>query len=595
MNEQRNLFLAIVLMMAVLFGWQYLVAVPRMQEEQAKLAEKQKTEMPLAPGVGAPQSAPAVVPRAEALAQSSARVAIETPTVDGSINLAGARFDDLRLRQYRGTPDPMSPEIELLSPMAAEHPYVAEFGWIAGQGETQPMPNAESMWRLVQDGTLSPDNPVELSYDNGQGLTFTRRISVDDRYMFTVSDTVANNSAAPVTLSPYGLVMRRNVPPTTYYWVVHEGFIGVFNGTLDDPEYSELAEDNETRQFQSTGGWLGITDKYWMAAVIPPQSEQFAGTYKAFDANGTKAYQSDFMLNAKTVAPNSSQTVVHHFFAGAKVVDIVDDYARTLGINRFDMAVDWGWFNPLTKWMFLALDYIYRFVGNYGVTILVFTVIVKLLFFPLANTSYRAMSKMKKLQPEMERLRERYKDDKVKMQQELMALYQKEKVNPLAGCMPMLIQIPVFFSLYKVLLVTIDMRHAPFFGWIQDLSAAEPISLFNLFGLLPFTPPAFLMIGVFSIIMGITMWIQTNLNPPPADPVQAKMFSYMPILFVFMLANFPAGLVIYWTWNNVLSIAQQIFIMKSTGTPIDLFDRLRGMGTRLRRGEPAEKPAGPPD
>jgi YidC/Oxa1 family membrane protein insertase len=595
MNEQRNLFLAIVLMMAVLFGWQYLIAVPRMQEEQAKLAEQKKTEMPLAPGVSAPQSAPSVVPRTDALAQSAARAAIETPTLDGSINLTGARFDDLRLRQYHETPDPMSPEIELLSPIGAEHPYVAEFGWIAAQGETQPMPNAESMWRLVQDGTLSPDNPVELTYDNGQGLTFTRRVSVDDRYMFTVADTVTNNSAAPVTLSPYGLVMRRNVPPTTYYWVVHEGFIGVFNGTLDDPTYSALGDDNSTQQFQSTGGWLGITDKYWMAAVIPPQSEAFNATYKAFDANGTKAYQSDFMLAAKTVAPNSSETIVHHFFAGAKVVDIVDDYARTLGINRFDMAVDWGWFNPLTKWMFLALDYIYRFVGNYGVTILIFTVIVKLLFFPLANTSYRAMSKMKKLQPEMERLRERHKDDKVKMQQELMALYQKEKVNPLAGCMPMLVQIPVFFSLYKVLLVTIDMRHAPFFGWIQDLSAAEPISLFNLFGLLPFTPPAFLMIGVFSIIMGITMWIQTNLNPPPADPVQAKMFSYMPILFVFMLANFPAGLVIYWTWNNVLSIAQQIFIMKSTGTPIDLLDRLRGMGTRLRRGEPAEKPAGPPD
>ena len=389
----------------------------------------------------------------------------------------------------------MSPEIELLSPMGAEHPYVAEFGWIAGQGETQAMPNAESMWRLVQDGTLTPATPVELTYDNGQGLIFTRRVSVDDRYMFTVADTVTNNSAAPVTLSPYGLVMRRNVPRTTYYWVVHEGFIGVFNGTLDDPTYANLGDNNGMRQFQSTGGWLGITDKYWMAAVVPPQSEAFNATYKAFDANGTKAYQSDFMMTPKTVAPNGSETVVHHFFAGAKVVDIVDGYARTLGINRFDMAVDWGWFNPLTKWMFLALDYIYRFVGNYGITILIFTVIVKLLFFPLANTSYRAMSKMKKLQPEMERLRERYKDDKVKQQQELMTLYQKEKVNPLAGCMPMLIQIPVFFSLYKVLLVTIDMRHAPFFGWIRDLSAPEPTSLFNLFGLLPFAPPTFLMIG----------------------------------------------------------------------------------------------------
>jgi YidC/Oxa1 family membrane protein insertase len=573
-----------------------------MQQEQAKLAEKQKTEMPVAPGstqptpgVSAPQSAPGVVPRAEALAQSSARARIETPTVDGSINLTGARFDDLRLRQYRETPDPTSPEIELLSPMAAEHPYVAEFGWIAGQGETQPMPNAESMWRLVQDGTLTPTTPVELTYDNGQGLIFTRRVSVDDRYMFTVSDTLTNNSATPVTVSPYGLVMRRNVPRTTYYWVVHEGFVGVFNGTLDDPTYANLGDNNGMRTFESTGGWLGITDKYWMAAVVPPQSEKFNATYKAFDANGAKAYQSDFILASKTIAPNGSETVVHHFFAGAKVVDIVDDYARTLGINRFDMAVDWGWFNPLTKWMFLALDFIYRYIGNYGITILIFTVIVKLLFFPLANTSYRAMSKMKKLQPEMERLRERYKEDKVKQQQELMALYQKEKVNPLAGCMPMVVQIPVFFSLYKVLLVTIDMRHAPFFGWIRDLSAPEPTSLFNLFGLLPFNPPAFLMIGAFSILMGCTMWLQTNLNPPPADPVQAKMFSYMPILFVFMLANFPVGLVIYWTWNNILSIAQQIFIMKSTGTPIDFIDRLRGMGGRIRRGEAAEKPAGPPD
>jgi len=596
MNEQRNLFLAIVLMMAVLFGWQYLVAVPRMQEEQAKLAEKQKTEMPApAPGVATPQAVPRVVSRSEALAQAPSRATIESPTLDGSINLTGARFDDLRLRQYHETPNPSSPEIELLSPMAAQHPYVAEFGWIAAQGETQTLPNADTAWRLAQDGTLSPDHPIELTYDNGQGLTFTRRIAIDDRYMFTVSDTVTNNSSAPVSLSPYGLVMRRNLAPTTYYWVVHEGFIGVFNGTLDDPTYNQLGQNNQTRAFQSTGGWLGITDKYWMAAVIPPQSEAFSGTYKAFDADGTKAYQSDFLLTPKTVAPSASQTVVHHFFAGAKVVDIVDDYARTLGINRFDMAVDWGWFNPLTKWMFLALDYLYRFVGNYGVTILIFTVIVKLLFFPLANTSYRAMSKMKKLQPEMERLRERFKDDKVKMQQELMQLYQKEKVNPLAGCMPMVIQIPVFFSLYKVLLVTIDMRHAPFFGWIRDLSAAEPISLFNLFGLLPFMPPPFLMIGFFSIIMGLTMWLQTNLNPPPADPVQAKIFSYMPILFVFMLANFPVGLVIYWTWNNVLSIVQQIYIMKSTGTPIDLLDRLRGMGSRLRRGQPAEKPAGPPD
>ncbi len=601
MNEQRNLFLAIVLMMAVLFGWQYLVAVPRMQEEQAKVAAQQKTEMPaLTPGastgVGTPQAAPGVVPRAQALAQSSARATIETPTVDGSINLTGARFDDLRLRQYRETPDPNSPEIELLSPITAEHPYVAEFGWIAGQGETQTLPNAESMWQLANGGTLSPGNDIELTYDNGQGLTFTRRISVDDRYMFTVADTVNNNSQVPVTLAPYGLVMRRNVPPTTYYWVIHEGFIGVFNGTLDDPTYSELGDGNETQQFQSTGGWLGITDKYWMAAVIPPQSEAFNGTYKAFDVNGTKAYQSDFLLTPKTVAPNASQTVVHHFFAGAKVVDIVDDYARTLGINRFDMAVDWGWFNPLTKWMFLALDYIYRYVGNYGVTILIFTVLVKLLFFPLANTSYRAMSKMKKLQPEMERMRERHKDDKVKMQQELMALYQKEKVNPLAGCMPMLVQIPGL--LLALQSAARHHRHAP--RAVLRLGPRFVCARADL-AVQPFRTSAFHAAALPDDrrLLGASWASPCGCRPTSIRrrPIlfRRKIFSYMPILFVFMLANFPVGLVIYWTWNNILSIAQQIFIMKSTGTPIDFLDRLRGMGSRLRRGEPAEKPAGPPD
>jgi len=332
-----------------------------------------------------------------------------------------------------------------------------------------------------------------------------------------------------------------------------------------------------------------------MAAAIPPQSDQFTATYKAYDANGVKAYQSDFTMKPKTVPPNGSQAIVHHLFAGAKVVDLVNDYSKTLGIQRFDMAVDWGWFAFITKPMFLAIDFLYRYVGNFGIAILIFTVFVKGLFFPLANTSYRSMSKMKKLQPEMERVRARFKDDKVKQQQEMMALYSKEKVNPLAGCLPMVIQIPVFFSLYKVLLVTIDMRHAPFFGWIKDLSAPDPTSIFNLFGLIPFTPPPYLMLGVFPILMGITMWVQTNLNPPPADPAQQKIFGFMPIIFTFMLANFPVGLVIYWSWNNFLSIIQQVVIMRSTGTPIDFIDRLRGMGARLRRGEAPEKPAGPPD
>jgi YidC/Oxa1 family membrane protein insertase len=597
MSDQRNLLIAVVLSIAVVFGWQYLVGVPKIQQEQARQAEavqQQKLNPATQPGAAAVPQASHNLPRQEALAQAP-RAPIDTPKLAGSINLTGGRFDDLRLRTYHETPDPKSPEIELLSPLTAEHPYFAEFGWIAEQGSDQAAPGAATQWKVAQGDKLSPGHDIELSYDNGTGLSFTRRISVDQNYMFTIIDSVDNHGAAPVVLYPYGLVSRHNLPNTTHYWVVHEGFIGVLGGTLKDPTYADLAKNNDTQHFESQGGWLGITDKYWMAAAIPPQSEQLTATYKTYDANGVKAYQSDFTMKPKTVAPNGSQAVIHHLFAGAKVVDLVNNYGQTLGIQRFDMAIDWGWFAIITKPIFQAIDFLYRYVGNFGWAILIFTVFVKALFFPLANTSYRAMSKMKKLQPEMERVRERFKDDKVQQQQAMMQLYQKEKVNPVSGCLPMLIQIPVFFSLYKVLLVTIDMRHAPFFGWVRDLSAPDPTSIFNLFGLIPYTPPQFLMLGVFPIIMGLTMWIQTNLNPPPADPVQQKIFGFMPLIFTFMLANFPVGLVIYWSWNNLLSIIQQVVIMKSTGTPIDFLDRLRGMGARLRRGEAPEKPAGPPD
>src|SRR5258706_7657337 len=598
MSDQRNLLFAVVLSMVVVFGWQYLVGVPKIQQEQAKQAEtlqQQKLNPATLPGIPSVGQPGAGAPREAALAKSASRAGIDTPKLAGSINLTGGRFDDLRLRTYHETPDPRSPEIDLLSPMGSEHPYFAEFGWIAAEGYMQTAPGANTDWKLMQGDKLSPGHDLELAYDNGQGLVFTRRVSVDANYMFTITDTVDNHGTNATTLYPYGLVSRHNIPVATHYWVVHEGYIGVLGGTLKDPTYDDLGKTNDTQHFESTGGWLGITDKYWMAAAIPPQSQDFTATYKAYDANGVKAYQSDFTMKAKTVPPNGSQVVIPHLFAGAKVVDLVNESGTTLGIQRLDMAVDWGWFAIITKPMFLAIDFLYRYVGNFGIAILIFTVFVKALFFPLANTSYRAMSKMKKLQPEMERLRERFKDDKVQQQQAMMQLYSKEKVNPLAGCMPMLIQIPVFFSLYKVLLVSIDMRQAPFFGWIKDLSAPEPTSIFNLFGLLPFMPPTFLMLGAFPIIMGVTMWVQTSLNPPPADPMQQRIFSFMPIIFTFMLANFPVGLVIYWTWNNILSITQQVVIMRSTGTPIDFLDRLRGMGARLRRGEPAEKPAGPPD
>jgi YidC/Oxa1 family membrane protein insertase len=591
MSEQRNLIIAIVLSVVVVFGWQYLVGVPKMEAERAKQAQTASAPKPVVPAPVAPR----IVPRAQIVAPSATRTAILTPTLDGSINLVGARFDDLRLRNYRLTTDPQSPEIELLNPVGSEHPYYAEFGWTGAAGATAPMPAADTPWRLAEGTALSPGRDVTLVWDNGHGLVFTRHISVDDRYMFTVVDRVDNRSTGAVVLYPYALVSRHNLLKAQHYWVVHEGFVGVGGGSLKDPSYDDLGEKDESEKFDSTGGWVGITDKYWMAAVIPPQTEQFSGTFKAYESGGTKAYQADYLMGPRSIAPGASAEVTHRLFAGAKVVSIVDDYAERYNIARFDRAIDWGWFIFLTKPMFQAIEFIFRYVGNFGIAILIFTLFVKILFFPIADKSYRSMSKMKKLQPEMQRLRELFKDDRQMQQQELMKLYQKEKVSPLGGCLPMLIQIPVFFSLYKVLFVTIEMRHAPFFGWIKDLSAPDPTTVFNLFGLIPWDPPSFLMIGLFPIIMGFTMWLQTNLNPPPADPTQAKIFAFMPLIFTYMLSSFPVGLVIYWTWNNILSIVQQIVMMKRTGTPVDLFDRLRGMGKRLRRGEPLEKPAGPPD
>jgi len=591
MSEQRNLIIAIVLSVVVVFGWQYLVGVPKMEAERAKQAQTAPAPKPVVPAPVAPR----IVPRAQIVAPSAARTAILTPTLDGSINLTGARFDDLRLRNYRLTTDPQSPEIELLNPVGSEHPYYAEFGWTGAAGATAPMPTADTPWRLAEGTALSPGRDVTLVWDNGHGLVFTRHISVDDRYMFTVVDRVDNRSTGAVVLYPYALVSRHNLLKAQHYWVVHEGFVGVGGGSLKDPSYDDLGEKDESEKFDSTGGWVGITDKYWMAAVIPPQTEQFTGTFKAYESGGTKAYQADYLMGSRSIAPGASAEVTHRLFAGAKVVSIVDDYAERYNIARFDRAIDWGWFIFLTKPMFQAIEFIFRYVGNFGIAILIFTLFVKILFFPIADKSYRSMSKMKKLQPEMQRLRELFKDDRQMQQQELMKLYQKEKVSPLGGCLPMLIQIPVFFSLYKVLFVTIEMRHAPFFGWIKDLSAPDPTTVFNLFGLIPWDPPSFLMIGLFPIIMGFTMWLQTNLNPPPADPTQAKIFAFMPLIFTYMLSSFPVGLVIYWTWNNILSIVQQIVMMKRTGTPVDFFDRLRGMGKRLRRGEPLEKPAGPPD
>jgi YidC/Oxa1 family membrane protein insertase len=562
--------------------------MPQMKAEQARQAALVHQEKPkptaAAPGanLGLPSGSEAHMSRDAALAAEGARVPIDTPMVDGSIALKGARLDDLRLKAYHDTPDPKSPEIVLLAPKSTDFPYYAEFGWV-GSNKTS-VPNDQTVWTVTNGGTLSPGHPVTLSWDNGQGLSFSRTISVDDKYMFSVADSVANKSNAAAALFPFAYVAREGVPKVTTSYILHLGFVGVASGSEVDANYADFKDaSTPPKTFSSTGGWVGITDKYWMAAVIPPQNEVYNGAYLGSDLNPTtKAYQANYRLSARDIAPGGNVTVTHKLFAGAKVVDILRGYERDQGIARFDNAVDWGWFWFITQPLFWLLDQYYKLIGNFGLAILMLTVTVKLLFFPLANTSFKSMSKMKKVQPEMERLKKANSADAQKQQTAIMELYKREKINPLAGCLPMLIQIPVFFSLYKVLYVTIEMRQAPFYGWIHDLSLPDPTSIINLFGLLPFNPHAWLpgflailSIGAWPIMMGMTQFVQTKLNPPPPDPVQARMFALMPLIFMFMFAAFPAGLVIYYTWNNLLTVAQQWYIMRKEGVEIHLFENFK--------------------
>ncbi|HEY2835415.1 MAG TPA: membrane protein insertase YidC [Rhizomicrobium sp.] len=589
-RNNNNMILAIALSALVIFGWQYFVVGPQMKAEQAKqaaIAQQEKLH-PHAKAPGAPGAAPTVpgmasatthMSRDAALKASGERVAIDSPLLDGSIALKGGRLDDLRLKKYHETLDPKSPEIVLLAPKSTNYPYYAEFGWIDQNAKSAP--NDQTVWSQQGSGALSPGHPVTLTWDNGQGLVFIRTIAVDDQYMFSVKDTVTNKSGQTQTLFPFAYVAREGVPQEQTSWVLHQGFVGVANGSEVDAGYSDFKDEGTPpKTFSSTGGWVGVTDKYWMAAVIPPQGENYNGQYLGSTMTGNvKAYQANYRLNGRTIAAGAEAEVTHRLFAGAKVVDILRAYEKSENIARFDNAVDWGWFWFLTQPLFWLLDIFYKYIGNFGIAILMLTVVVKLLFFPLANASFKSMSRMKKVQPFMEDIKKAHKDDPQRQQQEMMALYKREKVNPLTGCLPMLIQIPVFFSLYKVLYVTIEMRQAPFYGWIHDLSAPDPTSILNLFGLLPYHIPAFipayLSIGIWPILMGFTQFVQTKLNPAPADPVQARMFTFMPLIFTFMFATFPAGLVIYYTWNNLLSVTQQYIIMRREGVEIHLFANLK--------------------
>ena len=577
--ENRNLILAVALSMIVLFGWQLMVIQPEMEKEQAQqalLAEQQAAKKTLdsTQDVGTPMVVASIGAQATSGAggqndmstDTAKRITIDAPLVQGSFSLQGARIDDIVLTGYRETLDITSANISFLQKTSSQSPFFAEFGW-ASSDASQPMPNAQTLWASNSD-LLSPSSPVSLRWDNGKGLIFTRKISINEDYLITFDDSVASNLDGAITMYPYGLVRRQGTPSMSGLYILHEGPLGVFDETLDEQDYSDLKEapaGGIKIETAEAGGWIGITDKYWLAALLPSQQNKFTFSFQSLPGKADR-YQADYIDNSgRILAAGGAVSTQGRLFAGAKKVVLLDHYKDELGIPNFDMAIDFGWFYFLTKPFFYAINWLFQLFGNFGVATLAFTVVVKLAFFPLANKSYRSMAKMRILTPKLQLLRERFGDDRMKLNQEMMALYKAEKVNPAAGCLPVLLQIPVFFALYKVLFVTIEMRHAPFFGWIADLSAPDPTSIFNVFGLLPYSVdflPPFLQLGLWPIFMGVSMFFQMRLNPAPPDPIQAKIFQWMPVFFTFLLATFPAGLVIYWTWNNLLSMAQQWYIMK---------------------------------
>jgi YidC/Oxa1 family membrane protein insertase len=579
-----NYMAALILSAAVLLLWHFFFIAP-MAERQRLAAEAAKAQQtadgtsPAAPGAVTPGSPASAGPvklqtREAALASGGARVAFDNDKVDGSIRLTGAQIDDLRLKKYRVELDPKSDEVVFLTPRGTATATYAETGWAAAPGSQTPVPDANTVW-TTKDQMLSPEKPVTLTWDNGQGQVFTRRISIDQDYMFTVTDSVQNNSGAPITLFPYAIATREGAPSHAEQWTLHEGLFGVLAGLLEKYTYTDMRDSKEPQvKFDGTGGWLGITDKYWMVTVVPPQKEKFTGRFSISRENQSEVFRTDYLLGGRNVAAGGTTAVTHHVFAGAKIVSLVEEYQSQLGIFRYDMTIDWGWFSFFTYWIFKALELIYHQVGNFGVAIVILTILVKLLFYPLANASYESMTKMKKVQPEMKEIQDRFKEDKVKAQQEILALYRREKINPFMGCVPLLLQIPIFFSLYKVLFVTIEMRHAPFFGWIQDLAVADPTNLFNLFGLLPFEAPAWLHVGIWPLIMGLTMWFQMKMSPASPDPTQRQVMMIMPPMFTYLMATFPAGLVVYWTLNNILSIGQQYIIMRRLNVPLDISFKL---------------------
>ena len=554
-----NLVTAIVVSVLIIFGWQHFYEKPKIQriaEEQKhynKTLESVKKETQVA-------KSDKVINRHEAL-NLSKRVYIKSNALSGSISLQGLRFDDLTLLRYHTSLDKNSPPVVLFSPSSAQDAYFAEIGWL-GNNKNIKFPDSSTVWEADGDA-ISPGKPITFIWINPEKIKFVVRVELDDNYMFTIKQTTINNSSHPLQTQYYALINRTySHESERMVNILHQGMIGAVNGELKEYNYDDIKDKKKQSFTKNKVDWLGITDKYWLAAFIPDSSYDYSSNFIYGIKSGMDKYQADLISTAQIIESGGSFELTHKLFAGAKKVDLLDKYENQYNIKLFDRAIDFGWFYILTKPIFNAMNFFYLYVGNFGISIMIVTIIIKLGMFTLANKSYRSMKKMKNLQPQMERLKELYADDKTRLNQEIMNLYKKEKVNPVSGCLPLLIQIPVFFSIYKVLYVTIEMRHAPFFGWIHDLSAPDPTTVFNLFGLLPFTPPAFLMIGAWPIIMAATMYLQQKMSPQPADPVQAMVMKFMPLMFLFMFSSFPAGLLIYWSWNNILSIVQQFYINK---------------------------------
>lgn len=553
-NNIVNLVAAIVLSLGIIFGWQYFIVKPQQQKQQQIALQKAKN---LKKKESAQLEATPVIVQG---ASQAPRIKIDSNALSGSISLKGLRFDDLILKKYKQDLSENSPEVVLFSPSDTKDAYFAEIGWVSNLSSVK-LPNNETIWNSDSE-VLTPEKPVNLFWVNEDGVKFLIAITVDENYLFTIEQTIVNNSNQELPVQSYGLINRKYTAVEKAVNILHQGPIGCMDENLKEYSYDDIKDKKSEKFSASKVDWIGITDKYWLTSLIPDKSSNYSSNFNYAVKQEVERYQVDFISPVQIVKPGENFSIKGRLFAGAKKVDLLDKYEKQYDIKLFDRAIDFGWFYIITKPVFYAMNFFYKYVGNFGISILIVTVIIKLLMFSLANKSYRSMKRMKNLQPEINKIKNLYGDDKARLNQEIMALYKKEKVNPVAGCLPILVQIPVFFSIYKVLYVTIEMRQAPFYGWIKDLSAPDPTSIFNLFGLLHFSLPSFLMIGAWPILMSITMFLQQRMSPEPADPVQAQVMKFMPLVFLVMFSSFPAGLLIYWSWNNILSIIQHYYINK---------------------------------